>query len=503
MSGFYPKSMRSIITSFLLIAVSLTFYTCRKDFPVLDDRGYPEEIGKILVTKCATTGCHNEQSKELNSGLSLETWSDLFKGNNSGSVVIPYRPDQSTLMFFINTYDEYGIHLVPTMPYNETPLSRDEVKTISDWIIQGAPDSKGFVKFSDNPNRKKIYVVNQGTELVSVIDAETGLVMRVISIGTFPTQKEAPHLIRVSPDNKHWYVVFNSGPVLQKYRTSDDALVGQVTLTVGPITSSAWNTFVISEDSKTAYVVDWRSNGSIKKVNLETMKVVNNHQIGGQNELRFPHGSAVNKAFTTLYVTAQLGNFIYRIDITDPDNPVIKTVPLQPGEMLSIQSKYDPHEVLLSPDESKYFVTCQKTNEVRVFSTATDSLLAVIPTGDFPQEMVISTSTGYLFVSCTEDDNPGVPFRPATGKGSIAVIDYATNSLLKHVYSGYRPHGMAVDEQEKKLYVGNRNTNQASHHSTGGDSNGYVSIIDMTTLQLVPSYRPEVSVDPYSLAIRP
>jgi hypothetical protein len=37
--------------------------------------------------------------------------------------------------------------------------------------------------WSDNPNRKKYYVLNQGCDVVTVFDAETQLPMRYITVG--------------------------------------------------------------------------------------------------------------------------------------------------------------------------------------------------------------------------------------------------------------------------------------------------------------------------------
>jgi hypothetical protein len=60
------------------------------------------------------------------------------------------------------------------------------------------------------------------------------------------------------------------------------------------------------------------------------------------------------------------------------------------------------------------------------------------------------------------------------------------------------------------VFVANRNQTTggpAPHHSSNcGGKNGYITFIDMNTLELVPygtSFKKvEVSVDPYSIAVR-
>jgi DNA-binding beta-propeller fold protein YncE len=487
------------LSAFISILLSIIAVACKKDKLDYEKAGYPDEIADIVLNKCATSGCHNELSKSGAAGLSLETWDALFRGGSGGSVVIPYRADQSTLCFYINTYDDLGLKLVPTMPYAEEPLSREEVIIIQNWINSGAANRSGYVKFSENPQRKKIYVANQGTDLVTVFDAESGLAMRYITVGASSSKTEIPHMIRISPDQLHWYAIFSAGTVLQKFRTSDDSYLGEVNLSTGTQPHN-WNTFVITADSKGAYVADWGSNGTIKYVNLESMQLVETKQV--KTPLFFPHGMAISKDSKILYATAQLGNFIYKIDISVPENPVVTQVTLQPGQTPSVFSQYDPHQVLFSPDGSKYFVSCQRSNELRIFKASNDSLIKVITTGSFPQEMALSESHEYLFVSCTEDTIQPVTGRPANTRGAITVINYGSNSLVKHIYPGFQPHGLSVDKSAGMLYVANRNIGGGSHHTTGGKSNGYLSKINISSLELVQGYRPEVSVDPYSVFVR-
>ena len=133
----YPFLFLSII----IILIS----SCKKDISTTELQGYPDGVGEIMVKKCATSGCHNEASKSAVGGLSLETWDKLFEGAKSGSVVIPFRAENSSLCYFINTFSDLGISLSPTMPVNGAVLSRDEVKLIQSWINSGAPSVNGKI----------------------------------------------------------------------------------------------------------------------------------------------------------------------------------------------------------------------------------------------------------------------------------------------------------------------------------------------------------------------
>ncbi len=456
--------------------------------PTADNGCYPPEIAAIIINKCATSGCHNTQSKDGAAGLDLSTWEKMFEGTRNGAVTIPFRADQSTLFYFVNTDTLLGIVQQPNMPFSTgspTPLSQQEVITIRDWINNGAPNCDGFVKYSDNPNRRKFYVANQGCDLVGVHDPDTKMVMRYIDVGNAPTT-EAPHMIKISPDGQFWYVCFIDGDYFQKYRTTDDAFVAQVDISQGQ--QGSWNTFTLSPDGNKAWVVDF--DGRVAYVNLQgNMSLA--MMYNGPGLFSSPHGSAISSDGNTLYITGSQSDEIYKADVTDPMAPDIEEIIINS----SGGNTAKPHEVAISPDGTKYFLTCSNRNEVRVFDVATDAFITAIPTEVEPLEMAFSTTTGKLFVTCH------------TGN-SVTVIDYTNLTVVKNIYVGVWPHGLAVDPVKNVVYVANRNLSNAPgsipphHTSVCGGRNGYLTIIDLNTLELVPQFKMELSVDPYSVMVR-
>ncbi len=489
------KKSNFIFLSFV-ISISCFINSCRYDKAQPDYKGYPNDIGKIIVTKCAGTGCHNETSKEAAGGLSMETWDKLFEGGRTSASVIPYRHDFSIACYYINTYPDLGFTLKPIMPYNKTPLSHDDVSLVEKWIDAGAPNDKGFVKFSDNANRKKFYVANQGCDVVTVFDTETLLPMRYINIGTSGAI-ESSHDIQVSPDGKFWYVLFTSGQYFQKFSTETDELVSQAYL--GPL-QRAWNTFTFSNDGNKAYLIDYDNNADIAVVDLATMTV--SHNIGFNN----PHGCTVSPDGNFLYVTEQVSSSkIYKIPLTPTPDFSAFTEP----NLFSTppSTSLNSHQVLFSPDGSKYFVTCQGTSEVRVMSSS-DVFITAIPVGASPTEMEISESNNLLFVTC-EDDISSFPGK----RGSLAIIDIATNTQVSWspIYTGHQPHGIEVDDEKNLVYIANRNVSAGGpsphHTAVCGGKNGYVTFVDMNTHQLLKTTsgsdkKVEVSVDPYEIGIR-
>lgn len=480
---------RKKIAVYLFILCCIFFLCCTKDKGKRDytSNGFPQQVASIIANKCATSGCHNDISKQAAGGLSLVTWEKMFQGSRAGSVVIPYRTDFSTLIYYTNSYDEFGkLQLSPKMPVGSNPLSFEEVKTLYDWINQGAPNANGLTMFGANVNSTKFYVANQGCDEVTVFDAASMLAMRYIKVGK-SGNIEAPHMVRVSPDNKFWCVSFLGSQYFQKFSTSDNTLQGEANIGFG-----SWNTFAISSDAQKAYVVDWSANGKIAVVNLTNMT---NTVIPGFIN---PHGSALNKTNNTLYVTSQTGNFIYKIPVNDFSN--YSQITLDGSMSPNTFSSLDPHEIVFSPDGTKYFVSCQKSNDIRVLSAANDSLLEIIPVGVFPQEMAITNNSPYLFITCTEDN---ITFPGKTS--SVYILNYNTFTVVKSLYLGHQSHGIAIDEINKKVFISNRNVTTggpAPHHSSlCSGRNGYITCINLQSLSVQEGYKAEVSVDPYGLGI--
>ena len=471
------------------VVVLLFFISCKKDpeIPTIGD--FPLAVGEIFSNKCATPGCHNNASYEAAANLNLTSFSNLFKGSNSGSSVIPFRSDFSSLCYFINTFPELGPINNPTMPVNGNSLSIEEVKIIKDWIDKGAPDVNGNIMWSDNPTRKKYYVLNQGCDVVTVFDANSQLPMRYITVGNIAGSPESPHMIRVSPDGNYWYVIFVANNIIQKYRVSDDSFVSELSLGA----YQNWNTLVISDDSKKAYCVSWQANSRLAVVDIEHMTLLSN--VGGGN-FTDAHGIALNKTNDTLYITRQTGNYIYKIDTALNG---FNEVAIDGSGIPNQTSLLDPHEIIFSPDGLMYFVTCQKSNEVRVINTTGDVFIQAIATGQYPLEITKSAIKNKLYVTCQDE-----PTASPKAKGCVTVIDMTTYQATNYLV-GYQPHGIALDETNGFVIVSSRNilTNGPTPHHTGiCGRNGFVNYFDINTMLLL-SKKTEVASDPYSAAVTP
>jgi len=118
---------QSHIWGLVFLALSLTA-GCEVDDPLANPASdYPSQISAIIETQCAVTGCHDATSNAAAAGLNLESWETLFMGSRNNAVVVPFRTDQSFMMFFVNTFTEFGPSLTPNMPFGSEPLTKGSV----------------------------------------------------------------------------------------------------------------------------------------------------------------------------------------------------------------------------------------------------------------------------------------------------------------------------------------------------------------------------------------
>jgi len=512
--------------SLLVILGVYTISSCRpksQNDAVTPDGDFPPAIANIIINKCATTGCHNAASYSLSANLLLDSWEHLFQGSISGSVVIPYCTKYSLLLYRVNTDSTLGLVIPPAQPPTIDPtkpvptLSRDEYMTLFNWIQNGAPDKNGNVAFASDPDtRQKIYLAEQGCDLVSVIDAKSGLIMRYISVGPDSTRIDAPHSIAVSIDGMSAYVCYYSSDYIQKIDTRTDKVVA--TVNIGSFLpgggGGSWGNIVTSPAADTALAVtNWQVYPSGAFVSLDANPLQSEFHFG-LSDFVYPHGIAGNYAFDTLFIAAEYGNTIYRfsrtaLNIIPQPNPVkIITLDGKPSITYPPGISEDPHWIKMSPDYSKYFVTCENSNEVRVMDAHTDTLIATIPVGIFPQEgdMSYNPATPYLFVYCLEDATT----YPGTGaSGSVYVINYNTYKVVQVIYGDFaRPHQLAVDDRDGFVFINSTNSDikgPPPHHATAcGGRAGWYSIYKFGPNSFTPlnTIRYQTTVLPYSMATR-
>src|SRR6266436_8265076 len=94
---------------------------------------FEKNIRPVLVSKCYQ--CHSASAKELKGELRLDTKEGLRKGGESGSSIIPGKPDESLLIKALRYED--GLEMPP-----KDKLPDATIANFVKWIEMGAPDPR-------------------------------------------------------------------------------------------------------------------------------------------------------------------------------------------------------------------------------------------------------------------------------------------------------------------------------------------------------------------------
>src|ERR1700722_709199 len=122
--------MRLKANLFILLAITAINVTAQQ--PAVD---FNKQVQPILTENC--TGCHKGGSAPA--GLHLDTAAGLMKGSSSGGVIVPGKSQDSLLVQRIS--DTTGGQMPPS-----GPLSKDQIKIITDWVDQGAKADVGPIQ---------------------------------------------------------------------------------------------------------------------------------------------------------------------------------------------------------------------------------------------------------------------------------------------------------------------------------------------------------------------
>ena len=85
----------------------------------------------------------------------------------------------------------------------------------------------------------------------------------------------------------------------------------------------------------------------------------------------------------------------------------------------------------MRPDGARVFVTSGGKGTVQVIDTATDSLVAETPVGKRPWNMAITADGKKLYVACGRSD-------------AVAVVDTESNKKIAEIPVGSLPWGVAI-----------------------------------------------------------
>lgn len=479
--------------------------SCKQEF-VNNPTGtvqFPAEIEAIFNSPytsngssftCSTPSCHATENNA--GGMDLVDWQKAMNGSNNGTMIIPYNGFWSHITAYLNKDTTSGM---PPVAYIDTSsvffgihkIDAQKITTIVNWINDGAKSKDGQVAFTTLSNSDKGFITNQAADLVAVIQPNEKRVVRLIHVGGVGSALNSPHFITLSPDNQYFYVSLISAGVVQKFDANTYSQAGS-NLAAGQSPAHV----VISPDGHTGYVTNFESSGSVTtttKFNTDNMTVTN---VFSEPRMKGPHGMALTEDGNTLYVSSEIGEYLFKINTAtfyNSDTTFIKA-PIDPSVPPSGNGtgNFRPYQVVLSPDETLLYVSCRGANQVRIYNASDLTQINSISLGAnaFPLLMKITANGNYLFV-CNRNNN------------TVTVIDCRNQTIATTIPDvGIQPHGVdfTSDGQYAIIACETQSGFDGHHPTVGSTKPGTTRVIQISNLSLLPN-RIEMASFPAGIAI--
>ncbi len=300
--------------------------------------------------------------------------------------------------------------------------------------VGNTPDSVAV-----NPLTNKIYVANGGSNSVTIIDGVTNSTATVAA-------GAKPFSLAVNPVTNQIYVANVNGNNLT-------VIDGATNHTTTVATGTAPYSVAVNPVTNKVYVTNLNSN-NLTVINGATNSTAT--VTTGQG----PYSVALNPVTNKIYVANAGGNSVTIIDGNNNNSTATVGV-----------GSY-PISVTVNPITNKIYVSNDLGNTVTVIDGASNGV-TTLAVGSFPVSVAVNPITNKIYVA---DDG-----------GGETVIDGATNAVTELAAAGTYPNLVAVNPVTNKVYVSNY----------GSDN---VTVIDGAS-DMTASF--SVGTDPLAVAVNP
>ncbi len=311
-------------------------------------------------------------------------------------------------------------------------------------------------------NPQYIYVCNQGSASVSVIDNNTHEIATVVDLQELGYSVNAkPHHAIAEADGSHWYVTLIGENRVLKFNRENE-LVDQIEMEVPGLMTMDPNNDMLYVGRSMSAVNPPQSFGIIDRKNMNLQK---------EMDLFFTRPHAIMKL---------------------PGNDRIFVGSLSSNQFLSVNTKEDDSELTnlegmnhmlvnfaISPDKKTMVGTGQMTNKLLIFditNSASPILEETIDVNGAPWHPVFSPDGKYAYFA-------------NKGANTVTIIDMKKREIDTLIEGDglSQPHGAVLSADGKFLYVSNNNRNGGylPEGVTAEDAPGTVVIIDTESKEII------------------
>ena len=279
------------------------------------------------------------------------------------------------------------------------------------------------------PLGPRIYVANESSNNVSVIDAE-----KFQPIGTIDARNHSTHDLALTRDGKTLFATNLASGRVSVIDTEKMETVASV------YTGTRSHVVALTNDNKQAWVANIGED-AISILDISTLKIVGTIPTG-----KGPTGMTFSRDGRFAYVSNQGDKTVAVVEVDN--HRVVKTIPVGTN----------PHFLILGPD-GRIWGCNTGANDIYVIDPNRQEIVGSFQVGPFPQQIAF----GYKGLA-----GPNA-YVTVAGFNKVLVLstDPARMSVLEEIDVGDRPNGIWANAQGTRIFVANEGANDVRVIDTG------------------------------------
>jgi len=335
-----------------------------------------------------------------------------------------------------------------------------------------------------------VFVASEATDEVALVrfGPSGAAVERVHTAGFHPAEPDGPHGVAVAPDGRHFYVTTAHGVpngYLWKYEAESGRVVGRAQLGLFPASLQ------ISPDGLYAWVVNFNLHGDMVPSSVSVVSTAEMVEVARLTTCVMPHGSRLSPDGGAHYSACMMDDLLVEIDTRRFE--VARHFMLAQGREYGMEGAPGAHGggdthaahgaaghgmdepapgvvgcsptwAVASPDGTRVFVACNRSNDIVEIDVQRWALVRRIPAGEGVYN-VAATHDGRLLIATNRRGASVSIFEVASGR------EIATLPTLRPVV-----HGIAVSDDDRYAFI--------SVEGVGAEP-GTVEVIDLRALERV------------------
>ena len=333
--------------------------------------------------------------------------------------------------------------------------------TDAQTIVSTIGVGTGPASVAVNPTTNRVYVTNQRSNTVSVIDGASNAVVVTIPVGA------GPLFLDVNPTTNRVYVTNSFGNSVSVVDGASNSVIATI-----PVGRQPTRVLVDSATNR-IYVANFMTD-NVSVIDGTANAVVATVAVGFR-----PTALALNPSTNRIYVANTNGGSVSVID--GSSNAVLATIPVGTS----------PQALAVNPTTNRIYAANNGSNNVSVIDGAANAVVATIPAGVQPLSVVANPATNRIYVanfngnsvSAIDGSTNTVVATIPVGRGatfialeptsnhvytanqldnSVTAIDGATNTVVATLGVGASPGSLGVNAATNRVYVVNSGSNNVS-----------------------------------------